>query len=134
MAVVFDLEGEAAGIEPQAQPGGRGVGVFDDVVDGFLGRQKYVMAELGRNRDVGKLRRNFQTIAQRRQREVFLGVFADVIDQAVQGVIGWINGPDDLIKGAGGFEGSLRDLAAVGRDLRRLVFVAFHHLAQGRPG
>src|SRR5205823_7679072 len=63
-------------------------------------------------------------------RQIVLGVFADISNKAIEGVIRRVDGPNDLIQNAGGVAGGLTNLAGVGLDLGRGIFVAFHKLTQ----
>ena len=108
-----------SGSSRKRMPGGRGLRMFDDIVDRFLGGEENVVADFGRNGHVRQLRRHFEPIAQAGQREIFLRVFADVIDQPVQRVVGRIDRPDDFIQRAGRLARGLGNLPGVGLDFRR---------------
>ena len=72
----------------------------------------------------------FQPVTQAGHREIFLGVFANVVDQSFQRVVGGVDRPDDFVQGAGGFAGGLGDLPGVGGDFGGVLLVALHHFAQ----
>jgi hypothetical protein len=90
-----------------------GAGVFDNVGHRFLGGQENVVARLRGNGRFGQLRRHIQAVAQARHRQIILGVFANIVDQTVQRVVGGVDRPDDFVQGAGGFAGGLGNLPGV---------------------
>ena len=85
-------------------------------VTGFLGGKEDVVPQFWRNRGGRQTGRNVEAIIQAGHGEIFLRVFADVIDQPVESVVGRIYGPDDFVERASGFTGGLGNLA--GRGLR----------------
>ena len=95
----------------------------NDVRDSFFGGEEDVVAEFGRDRRIGQLRRDVEAIFQAGDGEIFLGVFADVIDEAVERVVGGIDGPDDLVEGMSCVAGGLRNLAGVSFHIGRRIFV-----------
>ena len=108
-----------SGFQAQSNPGLGRLRVFDDVVDGFLEGEEDVVADFRRNRDRGQLRRQIGAVTQSGQREIFLRVFAGVIDQAVQRVVGGIDRPDNFIQRTGRFARGLGNLLRVRFDFRR---------------
>ncbi len=106
------------------------MGVADHVGDGLFGGEKHIVPHLRRDGCRGKLGRHVEPVAQPRHREILLRILAHVGDQSVQSIVGRVNGPDDLIKGASGVEGSLGNLPGMSFDFLGVVFVALEQFAQ----
>ena len=104
--------------------------VFDDVVDGFLEGEKNVVAHLRRDGDGRQLGRHLGAITHAGQGQIFLRIFARIVDQPFQGVVGGIGRPDDFIQGPGCFARGLGNLLCVGGHLSRGILVRFRHFAQ----
>src|SRR5436190_11128701 len=104
--------------------------MFDNVVHGFLGSQKHIVPEFGRNGLIGQMGGDFEAITQAGNGQIFLRIFTDVVYQTVEGVIGRIYGPDDLIESMGGVTGGLRNLTRMGLDLDGVVFIRLRQFAQ----
>ena len=85
--VVFDLQREGCRGQPQADFHLGRLGVFDDIVDGFLEGEKDVVPQVGRDDLRRELGGHVQPIAQTGQFQVILRVLAGVIDQALQRVV-----------------------------------------------
>src|SRR5882724_8732549 len=129
-AIVLNFQCKGAGIQTQAYPRGGGVGVADDVGDGFLGGEEDVMADFRGNGGFGQAGRDVEPVAHARDGEVILGVLADVVDEAFEGVVGGIDGPDDFVERTGDFAGGLGNLAGVVADVGGGVLVDFHHFTE----
>ena len=90
------------------------------------------MPDFRRNRRRRQLRRQISAITHAGQREIFLGIFAGVIGQAVERVIRRVDGPDDFVERARRFARGLGNLPRVRLDFRRNVLVRFRHFAEQR--
>ena len=74
---------------------------------------------------------NVETVTQARHGQVFLGVFANIIDECRQAcLVGRVDGPDNFVQGVGGFAGGLGNLAGVHLGFLRVVLVRFDHFAE----
>src|SRR5208282_2214219 len=63
-AIVFDLQNEPGWLRLKPKPGRGGPGVFNHVVDRLLRHQENIVPQLGRNRRIGQLLRDFEPITQ----------------------------------------------------------------------
>jgi len=102
-----------SGLQLQSHPDFGRLRMFNHVVDRFLEGEKNVMADFRWNGDRRQLGRHLGAVTQSGQREVFLRIFADVIDQAFQRVVGRIDRPDDFVEGTGRFARGLGNLLRV---------------------
>ena len=109
-----------------------GVRVLDHVVHRLLERQKHIVAHLGQNGGGRQTRRQFGAIAHAGHGKIILRIFAGVIGEAFERVVGRVHRPDDFIERVGGF-------ARGGANLLRVLFnfcgdllVGLRHLAQQR--
>ena len=131
-AIVLDFQDELPRLQAQPDPRLGRLRVLDDVVDGLLEREKSIVADFRRNRNCGQLRRQFRAVTQPGQREIVLRVFAGIVDEAVQRVVGGVDRPDDFVQRTGRFPRGLGNLPCVRLDLHRRFLVGFGHFAQQR--
>ena len=119
-------------LQAQPNPDFARLRVFDDVVDGFLEREKNIVAHFRRNRRRRQLRRHVHAITQSGEREIFLRVFAGVIRQTFERVVGRIDGPDDFIERMRRLARGFGNLLRVRFNFVGQIFVSFGHFAEQR--
>ena len=88
------------------------------------------MAGLGGDDGGGKLGGNVQAVTEAGESQIFLGVLANVIDKAVKGIVGGVDGPDNFVEGAGGIAGGLGNLPGVSLGFGGVMLVRLDHFAK----
>jgi len=117
-SVIGDDEAKGGWLEFEGDAYLGGAGVFDDIVEGLFEGEEDAVTDFGGERRWGKRNGDVEAAADCGGTQELLSEAAEVSDEAVEGVMFGVDGPDDFVHRAGEFAGGAVNLLDIIGDVR----------------